>query len=259
MPDSLLTAQRLSAGYGDRPVFQDVSFSLGRGTLVGLVGPNGSGKTTLLHTLCGIHPALRGEVRCDDRPLTALSRKEIARRIALVPQSVEIDFHVTVNDTIALGRYPWLGPLAPLNAADERAVGEALDALELRGLRDRSLQTLSGGERQRVFLARALAQDTPLLLLDEPAASLDLRYQQEIFARLHRLAAEREVAILVADHHLNLVAAVCDRLLVLHENGLWADGKPEDIISAEMIRTVFGARMRVYQEAGGRPQCVWDF
>ena len=258
MPDPLLSVHALTAGHGSRAVFEELSFVLPPGSFTAVVGPNGSGKTTLLHTITGIHPATRGEVRIDGADLAGLSRREIARRVALVPQSVQIDFEVTVEDAIALGRYPWLGAIAPFGPRDEAAVEAAVRSMDLTALRGRGLQTLSGGERQRVFLARALAQETPLLLLDEPAAGLDLRYQQEIFTRLGELAAARRMAILVADHHLNLVSAMCDRLLVLHRGGLRADGPPEEIVTEEMLRTVFGARMRVRRENGGRPQCVWD-
>jgi iron complex transport system ATP-binding protein len=255
---AILEVERLSAGYGAHPVFRDLGFSLAPGELVGLVGPNGCGKTTLLHSLCGIHPEATGEVRLQGVSLAGLSRRAIARRIALVPQSAALDFHLTVEDAVALGRYPWLGPLAPLGARDRKAVGAAIGALDLEPLRGRALQTLSGGERQRVMLARALAQETLLLLLDEPAAALDLRYQQEIFQHLRRLSAERRVAILVAEHRLNLVAATCDRLLVLHEGRLWAAGAPAEIVTAEMIATVFGARMQVLAATGDRPQCIWE-
>ena len=258
MPDVILSVESLTAGYGGRGVFADLSFALAPSTLTAIVGPNGSGKTTLLHPLCGIHPAARGEVRIGGDDLARLSRRDIARRAALVPQSVAIDFEVTLEEAVALGRYPWLGAIAPFSDRDRAAVEKAIRALDLDALRGRLLQNMSGGERQRVFLARAVAQETPLLLLDEPAAGLDLRYQQEIFARLRELAASRRMAILVADHHLNLVAATCDRLLVLHRGRLTADGPPEEIVTEEMIRTVFGARMRVRRENGGKPQCVWD-
>jgi iron complex transport system ATP-binding protein len=254
-----LIARELSAAYGGASVFAGVSFSLARGTLTALVGPNGCGKTTLLHALCGIHTEMTGEVRLLGRPLRGLDRREIARRVGLVPQFSQIDFRVSVEETVALGRYPWLGPLAPPAPEDRAAVEGALIALDLAALRRRPLQTLSGGERQRVFLARALAQGAPVLLLDEPAASLDLRYQQETFARLRALAREQGTAVLVADHHLNLVAATCDAVIVLHRGRLAAQGAPREIVTEEMIRTVFGARMRVVRDEAGRPQCLWEF
>jgi iron complex transport system ATP-binding protein len=254
-----LSARDLAAGYGQREVVRGVSFSLERGTLTALIGPNGCGKTTLLHALCGVHREASGEIRLLGTPLAALSRREVARRVALVSQFAEVEFAVTVEEAVALGRYPWVGPLAPLARRDVAATEEALAAMDLLALRRRNVRTLSGGERQRVFLARALAQDTPILLLDEPVASLDLRYQQETYQRLRGLAEERGVAILVTDHHLNLVAATCGRLLVIHQGGLWAAGSPDEIVTEEMIRTVFGARMRVQREGGGIPQCVWEF
>jgi len=254
-----LVAVDLAAAYEGRGVFAGVTFTLARGTLTALVGPNGCGKTTLLHTLCGIHTEATGEVRLLGQPLRRLDRRQVARRVGLVPQFSQIDFGVTVEEAVALGRYPWLGMLAPPTAEDRAAVEEALAALDLLALRRRALQTLSGGERQRVFLARALVQAAPVLLLDEPAASLDLRYQQETFERLRALARERGAAVLVADHHLNLVAATCDAVIVLSQGRVAAQGPPRTIVTEEMIRTVFGARMRVTHDARGRPQCLWEF
>jgi iron complex transport system ATP-binding protein len=257
-PDPLVAVD-LSAAYDRQRIFSGVSFTLARGTLTALVGPNGCGKTTLLHTLCGIHTEATGEVRLLGRPLHGLDRREVARRVGLVPQFSQIDFGVTVEEAVALGRYPWLGMLAPPAAEDRAAVEAALAALDLAALRRRPLQTLSGGERQRVFLARALAQAAPVLLLDEPAASLDLRYQQETFERLRALARERGAAVLVADHHLNLVAATCDSVIVLTQGVVAAQGPPREIVTEAMIRTVFGARMRVTHDPQGRPQCLWEF
>ncbi|MCK4306001.1 MAG: ABC transporter ATP-binding protein [Candidatus Eisenbacteria sp.] len=253
----LLSARGLSASYGQREVFRDVSLQLTRGMLTALIGPNGSGKTTLLHVLSGIHREATGEILLQGRPLQERSRREIARDISLVPQFAEVTFEVTVEETVALGRYPWLGPLAPPSPEDREAIERALAAMDLGLLRGRSLQTLSGGEKQRVYLARALAQTTPILLLDEPVASLDLRYQQETYERLQALAKQQDMAILVADHHLNLVAATCDQVVVLHGGAVWALGSPTDIVTEKMIRDVFGARMQVQKGEGGRPQCLW--
>jgi len=202
--EAALAAEGLSAAYGSRKVFRDISFSISPGELTAVIGPNGSGKTTLLQALCGIHRETEGAVRVAGRSLGRLSRREIARHVAFVPQSSGLDFHITVEDAIALGRYPWLGAMAPFGDRDHDAVESALAVMALEGLRHRPLQTLSGGERQRVLLARALAQETPILLLDEPAASLDLRYQQGIFLRLKQLAATGSVAILIAEHQINL-------------------------------------------------------
>ncbi len=255
----LLAAHGLGAAYGPREVFRGVSLELRAGRLAALIGPNGSGKTTLLHALCGLLRPCAGRVELMGRSIEDLSRREAARRIALVAQFSVIDVEITVEETVALGRYPHLGPWAPLAAGDRSAVESALTAMDLLPLRDRALQTLSGGERQRVLLARALAQETQVLLLDEPVASLDLRYQQETYVLLAALASERHMGILVADHHLNLVAAACDEVLVLHAGALRAHGAPREILTDEMIREVFGARMRVQQDERGRPQCLWVF
>jgi iron complex transport system ATP-binding protein len=291
----LLAARGLAASYGPREVFREACLELRAGRLVALIGPNGSGKTTLLHALCGLLRPTAGQIELLGRPIAELSRREIARRVALVAQSSAVDVEITVEETVTLGRYPRVGPWAPLSADDRQTVETVLAAMDLLPLRGRPLQTLSGGERQRVLLARALAQETPVLLLDEPVTSLDLRYQQETYERLAALvggaggpgdpggpggagvrgdpggpggpgspgirgATGRERrGVLVADHHLNLVAATCDAVLVLHEGRLRAAGPPREVITEETIRGVFGARMRVRHDEQGRPQCLWDF
>jgi iron complex transport system ATP-binding protein len=258
-PAKALAAQGISANYGAISVFSDISIELYSGELVALLGPNGSGKTTLLHSLCGIHPEATGEIVVGEKPLSRLSRRETAQRISLVPQFTEVGFEITVEDAVGLGRYPWLGPIAPLQDRDRALIQQAVDSLNLAPLLSRTLDTLSGGERQRVHLARALAQDTKVLLLDEPVASLDLKYQQETYQRLRELAHQQGKAILVADHHLNLVAAVCDRVIVIWDGAIWAAGTPAEIITEEMIRTVFDAHMTVRRDEKGRPQCLWTF
>lgn len=255
----LLAARGLCAAYGDRVVLRDIHLRIDPGTLTALIGPNGSGKSTLLHALCGILPGASGEVILDGRPLRAHARREIARRVALVEQAGETVPGISVEEAVALGRYPWMGPLAPPSAEDRAQVEAAMQAMDVHPLRFRRLETLSGGERQRVLLARALAQSTPILLLDEPAANLDLRYQQEIFERLRRLVRSRGVAVLVAEHQINLVAAACDRILVLHEGRLAAEGPPGEIVTESLLCGIFGARMRVERDAQGRPQCLWAF
>ncbi len=254
-----LTAEGLSANYGSRPVFEEISLRLRPGELTALMGPNGSGKTTLLHSLCGIHSECRGKVWLGEDQLSSLSRRKITRQVSLVPQFTDVGFEISVENAVSLGRYPWLGSLAPLGAEDHEIIESALISMNLQDLRNRSLCTLSGGERQRVHLARALAQTTPVLLLDEPVASLDLRYQQETYERLRTLAHEQDKAILVADHHLNLAGATSDRILILHQKRIWSDGTPREVITEEMINTVFEARMSVRQDEKGNPQCLWIF
>lgn len=253
----LLTATDVTVGYDGRDVLAGLCVEVRAGELTGLVGPNGAGKTTLLHALAGILALSGGGVRLRDRDLLSMSRREIAREVALVPQFSEISFDVKVAEAVALGRYPWVGPIAPLSSQDHQAVEAALEALDLVPLRNRSLNTLSGGERQRALLARSWAQDAPVFLLDEPVSNLDLRYQYETYRHLRRLSHERSRGILVADHHLNLIAAFCDRIIVLHEGRIWGDGAPEEIVNAQMLETVFRAPMEVLATAGNRPQCVW--
>ncbi len=255
--DLLIKATDLAAGYGETEVLRGVDLRLRRGDFVGLIGPNGSGKTTLLHCVCGIHPLRRGAVRLAGEDLSGLSRTQVARLVALVPQFSWVGVEVTVEEVVAQGRYPWRGRLGRFGEEDFLAVEGALEAMGLIGLRGRSFHALSGGERQRVILARALAQRTPVILLDEPVAGLDLGYQQETYERLAALAKEGR-AVLVADHHLNLTSAWCSRLLVLAQGRITRQGPPAQVLSAQTVSEVFGARVSIVESSPGVPQCVWS-
>lgn len=256
--ETALTASGLCAGYEDRLVLREIECRLRTGELTAVIGANGSGKTTLLHALSGILPLRSGAVTLQGEPLLKLRRREIARRLALVPQFTDIGFEITVADAVALGRYPWVGPAQPLRTADRQAVDRAIGLLDLGVLRHRRLDTLSGGERQRVLLARSWAQDASVFLLDEPVASLDLRYQHETYAHLRRLAHGANRAVLVADHHINLVAAFCDRVWLLREGRILAAGAPTDALTTQTVEEVFGLRMQQMWSHGGKPQFVWS-
>ncbi|HEX7670504.1 MAG TPA: ABC transporter ATP-binding protein, partial [Polyangiaceae bacterium] len=174
---ALLEATGLELGYGDRTVLRSVDFSLEAGEVVAVVGPNGAGKSTLLHALLGLVPNGRGVVKLGGRALAGMRRGEIARHVAFMPQDTRADFEFTVRELVAMGRTPHLGRFQPERALDTAAVDHALDMTETRAFEDRLVSELSGGEQQRVHLARAIAQTTDVLLLDEPTASLDLEHQ----------------------------------------------------------------------------------
>lgn len=243
----LVAADGVSFAYGERTVLREVSLAVRAGELVGLIGPNGSGKSTLLRVLLGILPPDAGEVRLGAQCIAALNRREIARRATLTVQDTRVDFDFTVRDIVAMGRAPHLRRLCAEQASDRAAIREALRATNTQSLVHRPITELSGGERQRVHLARALAQETNLLLLDEPTASLDLSHQFEALSIVRAMATAGKGA-LIALHDLALAARFCDRLLLLAGGTIVAAGLPADVISEQNLLTHFQLRARVRQD-----------
>jgi len=249
---NLVEVSHVTFGYRGGAVLRDVSFSVGVGELVGLCGPNGAGKSTLLRLLLGLHAPSAGRVTLGGEPLPSLSRREIARRAALLPQDAPGDVPLSVRESVSLGRLPHLGRLQPETAADLEAVARALAATDTTALAERPLTELSGGERQRAHLARALAQEAPLLLLDEPIAGLDIAHQLAVLDLL-RATVDGGRAVVVALHDLGLAARRCDRILLLAGGALDADAAPGAVLTRETLARVFGVRADVRLDAAGRP------
>ena len=226
-------------------VLHNVDLSVKAGEMVGLLGPNGSGKTTLLKLASGILKPTQGEIKLDGYSLSQLSRKSIARTIAMVPQQFHIPFAFTAGEIVMLGRTPFLRPLAEESEADRQWVNNALELVGIRELKERRFDELSGGERQKVILAMALAQQPKLLLLDEPTVHLDITHQVEILELVKRLNVEQELTVIAAMHDLNLAALYFDRLILLKEGRVWADGAPNQVLTEAGISEVFAAAVRV--------------
>lgn len=249
---ALCEASGVGFGYGARTVFGGVSFAVGPGELVALCGPNGAGKSTLLRLLLGLHAPATGTVRLGGAPIGSLSRREIARRAALLPQDAPVDLPLTVREAVALGRLPHLARFQIATAADLAAVARALALTDTTELADRPVTEISGGERQRVHLARALAQEAPLLLLDEPIAGLDLSHQLQALDLL-RATVDTGRAAVVALHDLSLAARRCDRILLLAEGALQADAAPAEVLTPEILARHFAVRAEVRTDSVGRP------
>lgn len=247
---SLLEAKDLSAGYGARVVLHDVSLAVREGEVVSVVGPNGTGKSTLIRALTGLVPLAAGEVRVAGRALATLSRREIARHVAVVPQVLETLFPFSVREVVALGRTARLDVFGRAGADDAAAVARALALLDLLLLADRRIDLISGGERQRVVLAMALAQEAPVLLLDEPTVHLDPAHQLATIALVRRLATQQQLAVLAVVHDLNL-AALADRVVVLRDGRVVRDGPPSSVLNDALVRDVFGAGWEVVLRPGG--------
>jgi iron complex transport system ATP-binding protein len=220
-------------------VLDRVSVEIARGAIVGLLGPNGSGKTTLLRILGGILRPASGSVRIDGRPVSHLSRRELARRVAIVPQETHATYDFTVLDMVLMGRYPHLGSFQLEGAADLQIAREALASTGTAAFATRAFATLSGGEKQRVVIASALAQGSDILLLDEPTAALDLRYQFEVSDLLRRLNTSTGTTMIVSTHDLNVAAALCDRVVLLKEGRVIAQGATNDTLTAANIRSLY--------------------
>ena len=231
---------------------QEVTFDVRKGTILGLLGPNGSGKTTLLRLLAGTLIPHRGRVTLDAIDIGRISRRQLARRIAVVPQETHATFDFTVLDIVLMGRYPHLGPFE-LEGADDMAIAhDALAATDTESLAERTFATLSGGEKQRVVIASALAQASDALLLDEPTASLDLGYQIEIAALLARLNSDRGTTMVVSTHDLNLAAALCTEIVLLKSGRVLAHGATADVLTATNVRALYGvdADVQFHPRAG---------
>jgi iron complex transport system ATP-binding protein len=237
--DIVLDAKGLGASRGGRKLFEGLAILVRRGDRIGIVGPNGSGKTTLLRIIAGMAKPQTGRVLLDGQPVGTLSRRDLARRLAVVPQETHTTFDFSVIDMVLMGRYPHLGPFELEGAADLEIARDALAATGTAALEARSFATLSGGEKQRVIIASALAQASDALLLDEPTAALDLGYQFEIAALLRRLNTQRGTTMVVSTHDLNLAAAVCERVVLLKEGRVLARGTTEETLTAANIRLLY--------------------
>jgi iron complex transport system ATP-binding protein len=237
----VIDVEDLSVGLGGTEILTDVSLSVSEGEFLALVGPNGAGKTTLLKAMGGLLEPAAGRVAVDGRDLAALSAREIGRLVASVPQETSFGFDFAVREIVEMGRLPYRSRLRGGDPGGRERVTRALGRTETGALSDRSVAGLSGGERQRVLLARALAQTTPVLLLDEPTANLDINHQ----VRTLDLVADLEKTVVAAIHDLDLAARYADRLALVADGELRACGPPEAVLAPDRLERVFGTRVVV--------------
>ncbi len=245
----LLIGTNISFAFGGRRILENVSLAVAANEFVGLIGANGSGKTTLLRILLGLLPAQTGEIiLCGDK-IQNLKRRQIALRATLVQQDTAIDFDFTAREIVAMGRTPHLGRFSPEKLVDRQAVARAMQETETEIFAERLVTELSGGERQRVHLARALAQQTDLILLDEPTSNLDLTNQFEALRTIKNATRATGKAALAAIHDLSLAAQFCDRLLLLANRKIVAAGTPAEVVTESNLLDYFGLRARVKPDA----------
>ncbi len=255
----MLRASTVVCGYGTHVVLHGVSLDVADDGFVGILGPNGSGKTTLLRVLAGTLTPTAGRVTLDDVDLSRLSRTDLARRMAVVPQETHLAFDFSVIEVVLMGRYPHLGTFEVEGPADLAIAREALAATGTRELEHRAFATLSGGEKQRVIIAAAIAQitvvsgskrTTSILLLDEPTAALDLAYQLEVAGLLRELQETLRIAVVVSTHDLNFAAGLCRTLVLLKDGEVLAAGPTPEVLTPANIRALYGVDADVRQHDG---------
>lgn len=242
----MLKLQNLSVSYGTRRILHDISFDVQSGEVLALIGPNGAGKSTLIRAASGVIP-YTGRVRTNGDDFASLSPIQRAKYIATVPQAVSLPPAYTVWETVLLGRTPYLGFLGQPSKKDEDIARQALERVSALPFIDRRVGELSGGEQQRILLARALCQSTPILLLDEPTAHLDLQYQVGLLELVSDLAHRDNLAVMVALHDLNLAAHYSDRIALMVAGNIKAMGKPKEVLRPELIQEAYCLPVQVVQ------------
>ena len=246
----MIDLRGVTVALGGRPVVDGVDAAVAEGEWLALIGPNGAGKTTLLRAVAGLVP-FTGSIEIGGRPIEGLRRSELSRLVAVVPQEPSTPPWMTVAEYVLLGRTPHLGPLAKEGRRDREAAARALARLDLVGYEERRLGTLSGGEKQRVVVARALAQEAQIILLDEPTAALDIGHQQQALELLDLLRGESGLTLVAAMHDLTLAAQYADRMVLLDAGKVAADGVPRDVLTETLIAGHYGASIDVVP-VGGR-------
>ena len=253
---TLLAARQITVGYGGEPVIPSLDVTIERGDFVVVVGPNGCGKSTLLKTLCRVNRPSGGRVELDGEDLHRMPGRSVARRISLLPQSATAPEGITVAELVTRGRHPHHSLLRQWSPDDDRAIAAALERTHLTDLADTPVATLSGGQRQRAWVAMVLAQDTEVILLDEPTTFLDIAHQYELLELFAGLNREGRTIVAVL-HDLNQAARFASRLVVMHEGRIRGDGPPAQVLTSELVREVFGLGAEVLDDPqSGTPMVV---
>ncbi len=235
----IMNINGVSFDYAGKPVLEDVRFRVRKGEVLGILGPNGSGKTTLLKIMNRNLSPAAGSVVVEDKNIAKITKRDIAQRMAVVPQGSEINFAFSVADIVLMGRMPSLQRLQMESDEDLRIVWESMQKTKVDHLADRPINQVSGGERQRTIIARALAQRPRIILMDEPTLHLDVNHQLEVLDLVHGLSRNEGMTVIIVSHDLSLVARYCDKMILIHDHRIEAAGKVEDVLTPENMRKVF--------------------
>lgn len=247
--------QNVALRFGDFPVLQNISFEIEKGEVFGIIGPNGSGKSTLIRAMSGLFTPQAGKILLNDRPLTQFNKKELARRIAVLEQEGPTPPPFTVEQIVTMGRYPWLKPLADLKEHDYEVIERVLKNLKLWDKRTQKVSTLSGGQRQLVSLARAMAQDPDILILDEPTTFLDIGHQILVMEHVRQWHLANQLTVIMVLHDLNLAGQYCQKLLLLDQGQVKARGKTSDVLEEHTLTQVYNTDLiKIEHPTLGVPQ-----
>lgn len=249
----MIRVKEVVFGYnGGEPVLNGIDLDIGKGDMIGILGPNGSGKSTLIGIMCGTLRPGRGVVLLEGKDIRYLGRKEIARKIAVVPQKSDLGFDYRVEEVVSMGRYPYIGRFSFRDPDGKASVEDAMELTGTADLRDKTVDRLSGGERQRVMIARALAQEPRILMLDEPTKNLDIRHSLDIMKLLKRWNRERELTMIAVLHDLDLAARSCSRAAMLKNGRIRSIGSISKVLTPEIISDVFDVEVSIREVAGSK-------
>lgn len=255
--NAVLSLKNISVGYTGIPIVRDVSLDVMCGQVTAIIGPNGCGKSTLLRAVAGILPVQQGQILVNGQPRASQRPKALARQLAMLPQGPIAPEGLSVRELVAQGRFPHQSLLRQWSADDEAAVARAMDMTEVTDLADTQVSALSGGQRQRCWIAMVLAQDTGIILLDEPATFLDLKFQIDLMRLLRRVARDDGRCLLVVMHELNVAAAFADEIIMMRAGQIATQGSADDVFTADTLRDVFALDAHVITDPqSGRPVCL---
>ena len=248
----------ITVGYQDTKVIENLTLKVGEAEFCAIIGPNGAGKSTLLKSLIGYIPLQNGKIEIDGKNISEWNKKKLAQRISLIPQDFQLQFDHNVRDLILMGRFPYLGYWESYSKKDYEIIEKIIDQLDLQDMAGKKFSQLSGGERQRVAIARALAQEASTILMDEAFSHLDLNHQIEIMQLLSKINKEQKKRIILVSHNLNLACEYCDRVIMLKKGKLIADGNPNEVVTKENIKKLFGADLLIVKHPiSGKPNIIY--
>lgn len=254
----MIKINKLSAGYHERQVLNDVCLIFESGSFTALLGPNGAGKTTLLKCLSGFLKPSKGTIQVKDRYINEYSSRELAHQIALIPQNFQLQFEYQVRELVLMGRFPYLGYLGSYTKEDQEIVERVLADLDLLEFADKNFSELSGGEQQRVAIARALVQSTPILLLDEAFASLDVNHAIGIMQLLSEINHQQNKTIILVSHNINLAVEYCSKVILMKKGTIIGQGNPKDVITEKVLAEVYEHNIHVITNpVSGQPNLVY--